>query len=72
MTGSHIVILFVSYIVVSSASNAMSLEDRTLYGFVFRFLRLLTNSAAPFVAQEVHLPLPQKNSPTAETTTSKN
>lgn len=51
--------LLFGYVVLSSISNAMDMKDRSFYGFLLRFLRNLTNSAAPFVERELHLNLPQ-------------
>jgi hypothetical protein len=55
ITVAMMMYLFLGYIVLSSISNAMDMKDRSFYGFLFRFLRNLTNSAAPLVAQELHI-----------------
>jgi len=66
-TIGQVVLLFIAWQVLSAAANAMSMTDRSFYGFCYRFMRLLTVSAIPAIAQELHLPFP---SPVGMTTLS--
>lgn len=60
-----------TYLVLNSAANALSLTDRDPYRFFVRFLRNLTQNAAPFMEHELqslHLqapPLPPITDPDA-------
>lgn len=47
------------YIVLNAVANAMSMKDRSLYGFVFRFIRIFTMTAGAAVEQELHIKLPE-------------
>ena len=48
----------VGFVVLSCISNALSMSDRSFYGFIFRFMRLLTWSAGKELEQ-LHIPVPQ-------------
>lgn len=54
------------WILLSSAANAMSMTDRSFYGWLFRFLRLATNSAAPVLEKELGITLPTQVDATSQ------
>lgn len=55
-TATGLLVGYVACQVLSAASNALSMTDRSVYGFLFRFTRLLTASLLPLEQQVFHIP----------------
>jgi hypothetical protein len=64
---AHILIGVLAVLTVNAAVNAMSLEDRTFYGWLFRFGRLWTSSVIPFIETQFKLPVPTQQSAPSQT-----